>query len=431
VKILLIGNGGREHALAWKLLQSDRVRQIFCIPGNGGTATLERCQNMALSLSDFEGIARFGLVNGASLAVIGPEAPLAGGLADFLNSKNIPTFGPTRNGAQIESSKSWAKELMRSAGVPTAEGKTFTKSQRGEARAYAAMARTPIVVKADGLAAGKGVIVADTLEQAHQAIDVLFQGRFGQAGNSIVIEEFLSGQEVSLLALTDGKTVRPLVPSQDHKPIGEGDTGPNTGGMGAYAPTPILPPHLVDGVVSRILEPVVGALRDRGIDYRGVLYAGLMVSPEGDAKVLEFNCRFGDPETQAVLPLLETPLHELIEACVQGCLADVTEILWKPGAAACVVMAAGGYPEAYEKGKVITGIDAAEEMGAIVFHAGTQRRGNELLTSGGRVLGVTGIGETFSGAIAKAYAAIEAIEFENSYYRHDIGYRVKSMSNEQ
>ncbi len=423
MRVLIVGNGGREHALAWKLLQSPQVQQIICVPGNGGTAGLEKCRNLPLSIDDFEGIARFAFVNNVSLIVVGPELPLSIGITDALRKHELNVFGPTRDGAQIESSKAWAKALMQQANVPTASSEVFSDAE--SAKAFVRSHGTPIVVKADGLAAGKGVTVADTIAQAESAIDACFSGQFGAAGRQVVIEECLTGQEVSILALTDGLTVRPLLPAQDHKRIGDGDTGENTGGMGAYAPAPIVTPELMARINREILEPTIAALRDRNIDYRGVLYAGLMITPEGDPKVIEFNCRFGDPETQVVLPLLETPLEKLLMACVEQRLASVGEIEWKSGAAACVVVASGGYPGKHPKGLEITGIDAAEETGAVVFQAGTQRKQTELITDGGRVLGVTATGDTFDSAIALAYRAVERIQFEGMYYRRDIGYRVR------
>jgi phosphoribosylamine--glycine ligase len=423
VKVLVVGNGGREHALAWKLLQSSRVKEVFCVPGNAGTAMLERCRNVAMSVTDFEGIARLALVNNIGLVVVGPEAPLAAGITDFLQAQKLNVFGPSKAGAQIEASKSWAKALMQEAGIPTARSKVFTELE--SAIAYVEAQGTPIVVKADGLAAGKGVTVAHTMAEAREAITTALQGQFGEAGHTLVIEDCLVGQEASVLAVTDGETIRPLIPAQDHKPIGEGDTGPNTGGMGAYAPTPVVSPGIMARVQAEVLEPAIATLRNRGIDYRGVLYAGLMISPNQDINVVEFNCRFGDPEIQVVLPLLETPLEEIMLACVQQRLADLPEITWKPGFAACVVLASEGYPGSYGKGYAISGIPEAESQGAVVFHAGTRIKQQQLVTDGGRVLGVTAIGEDFQGAIANAYAAVDMIEFEGKYCRRDIGFRIK------
>lgn len=424
MKVLIVGNGGREHALAWKLLQSKQVEQVVCVPGNGGTASLERCQNVDLGVDDFEGISQYSLKNKIDLVIVGPEVPLAKGIADYLHSKNLLVFGPSRAGAQIEASKAWAKALMLEAGIPTAKAAVFTEAKA--AKLYVKGQGAPIVVKADGLAAGKGVTVATTVEQAQAAIDAIFQGQFG-SGEFVVIEECLTGQEVSILALTDGLTIRALLPAQDHKRIGEGDTGDNTGGMGAYAPTPIATPELMERVQKEVLEKAIATLKKKNIDYRGVLYAGLMITPDGNFKVLEFNCRFGDPETQVILPLLETPLEELLLACVQQRLGEMGAITWKAGAAATVVAASGGYPGAYDKGKVITGIAIAEKAGANVFHAGTKLHQQEVVTDGGRVLNVTGIGENFESAIAQAYKGIECIHFERMYYRCDIGHRVKGL----
>jgi len=309
---------------------------------------------------------------------------------------------------------------MVSAGIPTAKSETFTDVE--QAIAYLKQQSAPIVVKADGLAAGKGVIVASTLESAEEGIKSLFSEGF----TKLIIEEFLTGQEVSVLAITDGITIRPLLPAQDHKQIGEGDTGANTGGMGAYCPTPIATPAIMARVEKEVLQPTLKALQDKGIDYRGIIYAGLMVTPEGEPKVLEYNCRFGDPETQAVLALLETPLEEVVLACCQQKLGELPELKWYSGSAVCVVMVAGGYPGSYAKGKVITGIDLAEQNSAIVFNAGTKIDGNKLITDGGRVLGVTAIGATFDEAIAKSYEAVSKIKFEDMYYRRDIGHRVRN-----
>ncbi|MDX2239580.1 MAG: phosphoribosylamine--glycine ligase [Leptolyngbyaceae cyanobacterium bins.302] len=423
MKVLVIGNGGREHAIAWKLLQSANVQQVICVPGNGGTASTPRCLNLAMNVLDFEGIARFALVNGVDLVVVGPEVPLAAGVTDYLQSQGLTVFGPTRLGAQIEASKAWAKDLMREANIPTAEAVVFI--QANAALAYVQKQGAPIVIKADGLAAGKGVTVAMTIAEAEAAIADAFGGKFGEAGQRVVIEECLTGQEVSVLAVTDGLTIRPLLPAQDHKRIGEGDTGANTGGMGAYAPAPIATPQMMERIQQEILEPAIATLRKRQIDYRGVLYAGLMITPSHEPKVIEFNCRFGDPETQVVLPLLETPLADLLLACAEQRLEAFPPLEWTTGAAACVVMAAGGYPDAYEKGKPITGIEQAENQDAIVFHAGTQKRGQAIVTDGGRVLNVVATGASLDGAIANAYTALNSIQFDDMYFRRDIGFRAK------
>ncbi|MBD2633970.1 phosphoribosylamine--glycine ligase [Limnothrix sp. FACHB-881] len=430
MKVLVVGNGGREHTIAHMLLKSEQVERVFCIPGNGGTALNPRCQNFAFAATDFEAIARVAQTQGVSLVVVGPEAPLAVGIVDFLRGRQIPVFGPTQAGAQIEASKSWAKTLMAEAGVPTAQSATFT--ELAPARDYLQQTGAPIVVKADGLAAGKGVTVAMTLDEALKAVESIFGGQFGSAGSSVVIEEFMEGREVSVLALTDGKAVRPLIPAQDHKRIGEGDTGPNTGGMGTYAPAPLVTPDLMARIETEVLQPTVRALAARGIDYRGVLYAGLMITPEGDPKVVEFNCRFGDPETQVVLPLLETPLHELMLACVEQRLAQFPPIAWKSGVAGCVVVAAQGYPGSFAKGTPIAGLAEAEAVGAMVFHAGTRlvrSSGNtdRLVSDGGRVLGVTAIGADFDEAFGTVYRAIEAIDYTEKTYRRDIGYQVRQQ----
>lgn len=423
MKVLVVGSGSREHALAWKLLQSVHIQEVVCVPGNGGTATLKGCYNIGMGVTDFEGIARFALVNNIALIVIGPEVPLAAGITDFLQSQGLTVFGPTQAGAQIEASKAWAKALMLEAKIPTAKAAAFTNL--AEAIAYIKDQGAPIVVKADGLAAGKGVTVATTVAEAIAVTEAAFGGTFGEAGQRVVIEECLHGQEISVLAVTDGVTIRPLLPAQDHKRIGEGDTGANTGGMGAYAPAPLVTPELMARIQREVLEPAIATLNQRGIDYRGVLYAGLMITPEGDPKVIEFNCRFGDPETQVVIPLLETPLETVLLACAQQRLADLPPLVWKSGAAACVVMAAGGYPEGYKKGAAINGIEAAEATGAMIFHAGTKLKQNQCITDGGRVLGVTAVGESLAAAIAQAYTAVKCIQFNEMYYRQDIGHQLK------
>ncbi|MGF1601233.1 MAG: phosphoribosylamine--glycine ligase [Thermosynechococcaceae cyanobacterium] len=422
MKLLVIGSGGREHALAWKLLQAPNVVQVFCLPGNGGTAALERCENLDLDANDFDAIATFAKTNNIALVIVGPEIPLAAGITDVLQKHGIPVFGPTQVGAQIEASKSWAKALMEAAGVPTAQAATFIDADA--AKAYVKEQGAPIVIKADGLAAGKGVTVALELGEAFEAIDEVFTGRFG-ADMQVLIEEYLTGQEVSVLALTDGLTIRSLLPAQDHKPIGEGDTGPNTGGMGAYAPVPWMTEALLKRVEQEVLQPTLKALQNRGIDYRGVLYAGLMITPQGDPKVIEFNCRFGDPETQVVLPLLETPLVDLLLACTEQRLEQMPPIAWKAGFSACVVMAAGGYPGDYRTQDPILGLDEAEATGAVVFHAGTQLKDQSVVTSGGRVLAVNAVGDSFERSLKAAYKAIAPIQFQDSYYRRDIGQRAQ------
>ncbi|MEO0430803.1 MAG: phosphoribosylamine--glycine ligase [Cyanobacteria bacterium J06656_5] len=425
MKAIVIGSGGREHAMAWTLLQSPNVTAVVCIPGNGGTATLPGCSNLAMSVDDVEGIARFSLVQNIGLVAVGPEQPLADGVADGLRAEGITVFGPSQEGAQLEASKAWAKALMQEAGIPTAASAVFDQAEA--ATAYVDEQGAPIVIKADGLAAGKGVTVAMSVEEAKDAIAAIFDGQFGAAGKRVVIEEFLTGQEASIMAVTDGLTIRPLMPAQDHKQVGEGDTGPNTGGMGAYAPTPVVPTDLLDRIQTDVLEPALQGLKNRGIDYRGVVYAGLMITPEGEPKVIEFNCRFGDPETQVVLPLLETPLDKIMLACCEQRLESLPPFEWKSGYAACVVMAAEGYPGKYPKGMAISGIDAATDTGAMVFHAGTQLERGVVKASGGRILGVTALGDGFGDAIANAYRAVNNLQFEHAYYRQDIGHRVRSQ----
>lgn len=418
MKVLIVGNGGREHALAWKLLESNRVNRVFCTPGNGGTAVLDNCHNVEIEVDDFEGILNLVQTESIDLVVIGPELPLSLGLTDYLQPHQIKVFGPNQKGATIESSKSWAKQIMIDANVPTAKSGTFTNAN--SAQEYVKQEGTPIVVKADGLAAGKGVVVAMSEKEALDAIAELFAQNF----EKIVVEEFLTGQEVSILALTDGLTIRPLISAQDHKQVGEGDTGANTGGMGAYAPTPLINADLQQRITNEVLEPTLKQLQKQGIDYRGVLYAGLMITPEGEPKVLEFNCRFGDPETQAVLPLLKTPLVDILLACAEQKLADLPPFEWYEGSAVCVVLTAGGYPASYEKGKVISGIAAAEAENVIVFHAGTKLENQEIITNGGRVLGITCKAGDFKTAIEQTYNAVAKIDFEDMYYRTDIGHRI-------
>ncbi|MEL6578802.1 MAG: phosphoribosylamine--glycine ligase [Cyanobacteria bacterium J06621_12] len=418
MKVLVVGNGGREHALAWTLLQSANVEQVICTPGNGGTATMDNCLNLAIAVDDFAGIAQAVREQDVSLVVVGPEVPLSLGIVDYLQQQNIAAFGPTQAGAKIESSKSWAKEIMVQANVPTAQSASFTDV--ATAQAYIQQVGAPIVVKADGLAAGKGVIVAMTEAEAIAAVAELLTDNSGK----LVIEEFLTGSEVSVLAVTDGKTIRPLSPAQDHKRIGEGDTGKNTGGMGAYSPVPLVTDELMTRIEQEVLQPTLAALNQRGIDYRGVLYAGLMITPEGEPKVIEFNCRFGDPETQVVLPRLDTPLDQILLACVEQKLEQLPPFTWKSGSAVCVVAASGGYPDAYTKGKTISGIPEAEVQGAIVFHAGT-KLDQQVISDGGRVLGVTALGDDFSSAVAIAYDALKSIKFTDMYYRRDIGHKYR------
>ena len=418
MNILLLGSGGREHALAVALAASPRCDELYIAPGNGGTAAVG--ENVLLDAEDPAAVADFARETGCGLVVIGPEAPLVVGVADAVRAVGIPCFGPGAEGAQVEGSKKFSKELMERAGVPTAVYASFT--DEAAALAYVRDQGAPLVVKADGLAAGKGVVVATELSQAEDAVRACFDGAFGKAGATVVIEEMMTGPECSLLAFTDGETVRPMCTSQDHKRALEGDRGPNTGGMGAYAPVPIVTDEEHAAMVDA-LEKTVAQLHAEGIDYRGCLYGGFMLTPAGP-KVLEFNARFGDPETQVVIPRLENDLVEVMLAVAEGRLSEV-ELRWSDRWAVTVVLTSAGYPGSYEKGKVITGVEDAEAMDDVtVYHAGTALTdAGELVTSGGRVLDVTALGDTFEAARDRAYAACEKIQFEGKTLRHDIGLR--------
>ena len=416
IDILLLGSGGREHALAKKLAESPRCGTLYIAPGNGGT--LQEGVNVALAEDDPEAVAAFAREEGIGLVVIGPEAPLVAGVADAVRTAGIACFGPGAEGAQMEGSKRFSKELMERAGIPTAAYGSFTDEEA--ALAYVREQGAPLVVKADGLAAGKGVVVATEQGQAEEAVRECFAGAFGDAGSTVVIEECLTGPECSLLAFTDGKTVRPMATAQDHKRALEGDRGPNTGGMGVYSPVPIVTDEEL-AVMKRVMVDAVAELAAEGIDYRGCLYGGFMLTPEGP-KVLEFNARFGDPETQVILPRLKNDLVDVMLACAEQRLDEV-ELSWRDEWAVGVVLTSAGYPGSYEKGKVITGVEDADALdGVIVYHAGTAvTDAGELVTSGGRVLAVTALGDTFEAARDLAYAACEKIDFEGKTLRHDIG----------
>ena len=415
MNILVIGSGGREHALYWKLSESPQTEQIYAIPGNPGMGA-----SAAIALDDHAAILRFVKEHEIGLVVVGPEVPLMNGLVDELEAAGIRAFGPRANAAEIEGSKSFAKDLMKKYGIPTARYEVFTAAE--PARAYIRQEGAPIVVKADGLAAGKGVIVAMTEQEALDAVDAIMEDHsFGDAGARVVIEEFMEGEEASLLAFTDGTMIRPMISAQDHKRAYDGDRGPNTGGMGTYAPAPVMTPEMTERAVEEILKPTIAAMAKEGRTYRGCLYLGLMVTADGP-KVVEFNARFGDPETQVVLPLLDSDLVAIMCACADGTLADVP-IRWKDGAAVCVVLASGGYPGHYDKGQEIHGLADAEAMGALVFHAGTAMKDGKLVTNGGRVLGVVGRGADISSAVDAAYAAATKISFKDAYYRKDIAHR--------
>jgi len=419
LRILVIGGGGREHALVWKLKMSSRVDQIYCIPGNPGIAELAEC--VQLDIGDNEKLAQFALEHQIDLTVVGPEVPLTNGIVDCFVSHGLKIFGPSQAAAQIEGSKEFAKNLMHKYQVPTAGFVAFTEYET--AREYVLSHGAPLVIKADGLAAGKGVVVAMTTEEAFAAIeDMMCSQVFGSAGNKVVIEEFLTGEEASLLVFTDGYTVVPMIAAQDHKRVFDGDMGPNTGGMGTYAPAPVVTPAIKDRVMKEIVQPVVDGMRAEGCTYSGCLYAGLMITADGP-KVIEFNARFGDPETQVVLPLLKSDLTVVMEACVDRKL-DTVAVEWEDQAAVCVVMAAGGYPGSYAKGAVIEGLPEAKEAGAIVFHAGTGVNADgHIVTNGGRVLGVTATAADLKAAVEKVYQALQCIHFDGMQYRKDIAYR--------
>ncbi len=417
MRVLVVGSGGREHALAWALSRSPAVSELHVAPGNAGTQAL--ATNIPISAEDASALREHCRGERYDLIVVGPEAPLAEGLADLLLEDGLRVFGPRRQCAQIEASKAFSKDFMRAHGIPTAAYATFTDYD--EARRYLDEHGVPVVVKASGLAAGKGVIVCQTLPEAQEALDAVMRQRaFGAAGDVVVLEDCLTGQEASVLAFTDGETVVPMVVAQDHKPAYDGDRGPNTGGMGCYAPADVVDEAMVGRVVAKVLQPAVDGLRAEGCRYVGVLYAGLMLQ-DNAFQVLEFNCRFGDPETQVILPLLETDLVEIMEACIDGRLAEV-EVRWRRQHAVCVVMASGGYPGGYPKGLPIEGLDeAAAQANTMIFHAGTRLEGGRVLTDGGRVLGVTAWDDTLALAKARAYEAVERIHWSGAMYRTDIG----------
>lgn len=418
MQVLVIGGGGREHALAWKASQSASVEKVYCVPGNPGIAEIAEC--VKLDITDNEVLVRFAKEHNIDLTIVGPEVPLANGIVDAFRRQGLAIFGPTQAAAQIEGSKSFAKDLMKKYHIPTAKFEVFTEAEA--AKAYIVEQGAPIVIKADGLAAGKGVVVAMTLDEALEAVDMMMcDNAFGSAGAQVVIEEFLSGEEASVLTFCDGTTIVPMISSQDHKRAYDNDEGPNTGGMGTYAPAPVVTADILARVQKEILEPTVAAMKAEGMPYTGCLYAGLMITENGP-KVIEFNARFGDPETQVVLPLLNSDMVEIMLACVNGML-DKLDIKWKNEAAVCVVMAAGGYPQNYHKGDVISGLDTAAEQGAIVFHAGTAQDGDNIVTNGGRVLGVTALGNDIRQAVDHAYQAVKSIRFDNVHYRNDIAYR--------
>jgi phosphoribosylamine--glycine ligase len=418
LKILVVGGGGREHTLVWKFVQSPRVEKVFAAPGNAGTAAI--AENLNLRPTDIEGLGKAAKEKGIDLVVVGPEAPLASGIVDYFDSLGIPIFGPTKAATLVESSKVFARNLMEKYGIPCPKGAIF--SSYSEAREYLQAQRPPVVIKADGLAAGKGVIIAGSLSEAHKALGDIMEAKiFGSAGDRVIIDEYLSGREVSLIAFTDGKTVSPMVPACDYKKIGDNDQGPNTGGMGSYSPPGFFSAGMTEKVTKEILVPTVKAMAKEGMPYKGVLYVGLMIDNR-EPVVLEFNARFGDPETQVVLPLLKTDLVDILMAVVQGNL-DRVKIEWSPGACVGVVMSSGGYPGSYKTGFPIQGIDNVDKD-VLVFHAGTKLGNNGIIcTDGGRVLTVAGVGKDLAEARKKVYRNIPNIYFEGCYYRRDIALR--------
>ena len=421
MKVLVIGGGGREHALAWKVAQAEQVEKVFVAPGNAGTAREAKLENVAIDVLDQPALLAFAKDNSVDLTIIGPEAPLVEGLVDNFQANGLKCFGPSKAAAQLEGSKAFTKDFLARHNIPTAAYGNFTDMD--EALAYVREQGAPIVIKADGLAAGKGVIVAMTLQEAEDAVrDMLDGNKFGDAGHRVVVEEFLEGEEASFIVMVDGKNVLPMATSQDHKRVGDGDTGPNTGGMGAYSPAPVVTDQVHQRIMEEVIRPTVAGMAAEGMPYTGFLYAGLMISPEGAPKVIEYNCRFGDPETQPIMMRLQSDLAGLCLAALDGKL-DQTDIQWDPRPTLGVVMAAGGYPDSYDKGDVIDGLDQADSDTVKVFHAGTAEKDGQVVTSGGRVLCVTGVGDTVSEAQANAYAGVKQITWRGAYHRTDIGYR--------
>ncbi|MDP7580639.1 MAG: phosphoribosylamine--glycine ligase [Nitrospinota bacterium] len=417
MKVLVIGSGGREHALVWKISQSQMVSEIFCAPGHPGIE--DKASLVDIKADDIDGLLNFAKDKKIDLTIVGPELPLTLGIVDLFEGAGLKIFGPSKKAAELEKSKAFSKDLLRKYKIPSANYKLFTSSQ--SAGEYLKDQKFPIVIKADGLAAGKGVIICDSLESAEQAVEeILVKKIFGSAGNKIVIEEFLEGEEVSVLAFSDGNNIVPLEPAQDHKAIYDGNRGPNTGGMGAYSPAPIFTDTLAEEILENILKPTIKAMALEGRAYKGILYAGLMIIRE-EPKVLEFNVRFGDPETQPILMRMESDIVPLFLAAIEGRL-DSQKIKWRKDASVCVVMASAGYPYSYPKGEKIEGVDKLRNSrNTVVFHAGTKKVDNKLVTNGGRVLGVTSLGNTVSEAIKNSYRAVSKISWENVYYRRDIG----------
>lgn len=418
MKILVIGSGGREHALVWKLKSSPLVKKIYVAPGNAGIALMAEAAN--IKIDDLNGLARFASEKNIDLTVVGPELPLTLGIVDLFESKGLRILGPSKKAAEIEGSKAFAKEFMRNYHIPTASFKVF--DDKDQALEFTKTAAYPVFIKASGLAAGKGAVRANNADEGCRIVEqIMGQRMFGAAGDQIIIEDHLSGQEVTVMAFTDGKTILPMLPSQDHKQIYDGDQGPNTGGMGAYCPTHLVNEQMMQTIQEQILEPAVYGLAREGRKYKGILYAGLMITP-GGPKVIEFNCRFGDPETQVVLPLLKSDLADIFIAIVDENLS-IIEPAWKDDSAACVVMASAGYPDRPEKGKKITGLRTYRENHAYLFHAGTEQKSGTWYTAGGRVLDITAVNKDLKSALAAAYATVDNIRFDGAQYRRDIGYR--------
>jgi phosphoribosylamine---glycine ligase len=421
MNVLIIGSGGREHALAWKAAQSTQVEKVFVAPGNAGTALENNVENVAIDVLDFPKLTEFAKNNNVGLTIVGPEVPLVAGVVDYFRTQDLLCFGPTKGAAQLEGSKAFTKDFLARHKIPTADYQNFTEVE--PALAYLKEKGAPIVIKADGLAAGKGVIVAETLEQAEDAVrDMLSGNAFGDAGCRVVIEEFLAGEEASFIVMVDGKNVLPMATSQDHKRVGDGDTGPNTGGMGAYSPAPVVTQAVHDRVMKEIIYPTVNGMAAEGNVYTGFLYAGLMIDASGTPKVIEYNCRFGDPETQPIMLRLQSDLIELCLAALKGDL-DKTTAAWDARASIGVVLAAGGYPDAYNKGDVISGLPTTETAGEKVFHAGTTSKDGNVITNGGRVLCATALGNTVSEAQQRAYELVKKISWNGVFYRNDIAYR--------
>ena len=419
MKVLVIGSGGREHALAWKIAQSPLVKKVFCAPGNAGTANV--AENIDIPSDNVDALLQFATVTGIGLTIVGPEQPLVKGLVDSFEESGLRVFGPSQRAAEIEGSKVFCKDLMKKYGIPTARYESFDSPDQVK---LFTKEDEPVVVKASGLAAGKGVILCSNAEEARSAVQSIMQEKaFGNAGDQVVVEEFLTGQEVSLLAFTDGKTVLPLDSAQDHKAAFDGDKGPNTGGMGAYSPALVFTEELKQQVIDEIMIPTVRAMAKEGRYYRGILYAGLMLTESGP-KVLEFNARFGDPETQPIMMRIKNDIVPIFEACIDGTLAKQS-LQWRQEPTICVVMAAKGYPSSYEKGKEISGLNSDENRQAVVFHAGTKLENGKVLTNGGRVLGVTALGSDINQAIKNAYSAVDKIKWDGIHYRKDIGNKAK------